>query len=157
MRQKKVINKKVRNATPLTYNGIAFKSKLEVYCYKKLKESNLEFTYEGVTFELVPSFTFENNSYELYRLSGNKYFGPQRPHIRAITYTPDFVGDGWIIETKGNPNETFPIKFKLFKYYLQTRQLNVDLYVPRNHKQIDEVITIIKTKNEGILRNKKSK
>ena len=153
MRRKKVINKKVRNATPLTYNGIAFKSKLEVYCYKKLKEAKLDFTYEGVTFELMPSFTFDNDSFELYKLQGNKYFGPQRPHIRAITYTPDFVGEGWVIETKGNPNETFPIKFKLFKRLLMQTHANMDIYVPRNQKQIDEVIAIIKTKNERILRS----
>ena len=155
MRRKKVINKKVRNATPLTYNGIAFKSKLEVYCYKKLKETGIDFTYEGVTFELMPSFTFDNNSYELYRKKGEKYFGPQRHHIRTITYTPDFVGNGWVIETKGNPNESFPMKWKMFKHYLQLNDSNVDLFVPRNQKQIDEVINIIKTKHEGILSSKK--
>ena len=53
MKQKKVINKKVRNATIISYSGITFKSKLELYCYKKLTEFNIKFTYEERTFELT--------------------------------------------------------------------------------------------------------
>jgi len=148
MKRKKVINKKVRNATILSYYGITFKSKLELYCYKKLKELKINFTYEEVTFELMPSFQFKNDSYELYKKKGVRYFGPQREHIRSINYTPDFVGDTWIIETKGNPNDVFPIKWKLFKKYLMDNNIRVDLYMPRNQKQIDEIIEIIKIKNE---------
>ena len=105
MRRKKVINKKVRNATIISYDGITFKSKLELCCYQKLKELKIPFKYEEKTFELIPSFEFKNDSYELFKKKGLRYFGPQRSHIRCITYTPDFVGDGWIIETKGNPND----------------------------------------------------
>ena len=98
-------NKKVRNATILNYYGITFKSKLELYCYKKLKEANLKFKYEENRYELMPSFQFENDSWELFKRKGVRTFGKQRPLIRGITYTPDFVGSGWIIETKGNPND----------------------------------------------------
>jgi hypothetical protein len=154
MRKKKVINKKVRNATIISYNGITFKSKLELYCYKKLTELKIKFKYEEETFELMPSFQFKNDSYELFKKSGKRYFGPQRNHIRGITYTPDFVGDNWIIETKGNPNDAFPLKWKLFKKYLVDNNINVNLYMPRNQGQIDEIIKII---YEGILQSKKSK
>jgi hypothetical protein len=157
MKRKKVINKKVRNATIISYFGITFKSKLELYCFKKLKELNITFKYEEHTFELIPSFEFKNDSYELFKKSGARYFGPQRTHVRGMTYTPDFVGDHWIIETKGNPNDAFPLKWKLFKRYLVEHNMNVDLYMPRNQKQVDEVIQIIKTKNERVLQNKKSK
>jgi hypothetical protein len=157
MKLKKVINKKVRNATTMSYYGITFKSKLELYCYKKLKETNLIFTYEEHTFELIPSFEFQNDSYELFKKDGLRYFGPQRRHVRGMTYTPDFVGTGWIIETKGNPNDAFPIKWKLFKKHIMDQGLMIDLYMPRNQKQVDEVIQIIKHKHEGILQSKKSK
>jgi len=158
-------NKKVRNATPLKYNGIQFKSKLELYCYKKLKEAKLLFQYEENKFELMPSFTFENDSYELFKRKGVRTFGLQRPLIRSINYTPDFVGTyafnpeiiGWIIETKGNPNDAFPLRWKLFKYYIYRNDLLLDLYMPRNQKQVDEVIEIIKSKNEGLLQRKKGK
>lgn len=157
MRRKKVINKKVRNATIVSYAGITFKSKLELYCYKKLKEVDLKFTYEEHTFELIPSFEFTHDSYELFKKGGARYFGPQRTHIRGMTYTPDFVGNGWIIETKGNPNDAFPIKWKLFKKHIMDHYWNIDLYMPRNQKQIDEVIQTIIKKHEGLLQNKKSK
>jgi hypothetical protein len=157
MKRKKVINKKVRNATTISYHGITFKSKLELYCFKKLKDLNIPFKYEEHTFELIPSFEFTNDSYELYKKKGERYFGTQREHIRSMTYTPDFVGSGWIIETKGNPNDAFPVKWKLFKKYIVDHNLKIDLYMPRNQKQVDEVIQIIKEKREGILQSKKSK
>ena len=150
MRKKKrtVKNKKVRNATVLEYYGITFKSKLELHCYKKLKEANIKFQYEQVRYELVPSFKFENLSYELYRKKGERYFGPQRKHIRAITYTPDFVGVHnkklFIIETKGNPNDSFPIRWKLFKKYLYDNKVDCIVYMPRNQKQVDEVVELVK-------------
>ena len=37
-------NKKVINASPTEYNGIKFKSRLEVSCYKLLTEAGLNFT-----------------------------------------------------------------------------------------------------------------
>ena len=156
MKIKKTLNKKVRNATIISFDGVLFKSKLELYAYKRLKEEKIEFQYEGIKFEITPAFTFENKSYELLRKSNAKVFTEQSNKIRPITYTPDFVGNNWIIETKGNPNEVFPIKWKLFKLYLTTTKQNYDLFVPRNHKQIDQAIEIIK-QNEGILHRKKGK
>lgn len=150
MRRKKKVtpNKKVRNATILEYQGITFKSKLEVHCYKKLKEANIKFQYEMVKYELMPSFKFENESYELYKKKGERYFGPQRQTIRAITYTPDFVGihngHPFVIETKGNPNDAFPLRWKLFKRYLYETNNRSVLYMPRNQKQIEEVVELIK-------------
>lgn len=87
--RKKKENKKVRNATENVYDGITFKSKLETYVYKQLKAHNLKAEYEPIKFELIPAFTF----------CGKK--------IRAMTYTPDFVGDNFIIEAKGKPNDVF--------------------------------------------------
>jgi hypothetical protein len=146
-------NKKVRNATPLSYYGKLFKSKLELYCYKKLKDANLSFQYEAIKYEIVPNFRFKNDSYELFKVKGQRTFDKQRQNIRAITYTPDFVGyypetnNVFIIETKGNPNDAFPLKWKLFKKYLNDTNLNIDLYMPRNQKQIELVINLILNKN----------
>ena len=147
-RRKAKPNKKVRNATILEYYGITFKSKLELHCYKKLKEANIKFQYEKVKYELMPSFKFENESYELYKKKGERYFGPQRQLVRAITYTPDFVGTHnghkFIIETKGNPNDAFPIRWKLFKKHLHDTGTKCTIYMPRNQKQVDEVVELIK-------------
>jgi len=152
LQQKQVVNKKVRNATVLSYYGIQFKSKLELYCYKKLKEANIDFQYEKVKYEIVPGFTFTNDSYELFKVKGVRTFDKQRSKIRPITYTPDFVGyypisrKLFIIETKGNPNDAFPLRWKLFKKHLIDAEIDADLYMPRNQKQIEIVVNLILTK-----------
>lgn len=69
--------------------------------------------------------------------------------LQSIKYTPDFVGKNWIIETKGRANESFPFRWKLFKKYLTDNKLNYDLYIPHNHKQVDECINIILSNNEN--------
>jgi len=129
-RKKKIPkNTKVKNATPTKYDGIQFKSKLEVYCYTKLKENNIKAVYEEITFEILPSFTY----------NGEK--------VRNMKFTPDFVGETFIIECKGNMNDSFPLRWKIFKYYLLNNNLKYNLYLPRNKKQIDQVIDkIIKNK-----------
>lgn len=118
----KSTNKKVRNATPTEYDGIKFRSKLEVYTYKKLRESNIYTEYEQNRYEIIPAFTF----------MGKK--------IRAMTYLPDFVGEDYILECKGYPNDAFPIKEKLFKYYLFLTNSNKKYYVLHSQKEVDEFI-----------------
>lgn len=119
-------------------------------CYKALKKAKVDFQYEKRKYELISPFTFENRSYELFRRKGMRVYGQQRNNIRGITYTPDFVGEYkgqmFIIETKGNPNDAFPLRWKLFKRYLLVNKINADLYMPRNQKQIEKTIELIKTK-----------
>lgn len=117
---------KVRNATPNEYNGIKFRSKLETYTYKKLEESKIKAEYETRRYELLPAFTFNNKKY------------------RAITYLPDFVGDKFIIECKGYPNESWPLREKLFNHYLYLHEPNTKFYVVHTQKQVDELINKLK-------------
>jgi hypothetical protein len=69
-------NKKVRNATVTVYDDIKFKSKLELYCYKLLKELNIVSEYEKHSYPILDSFQYKNEK------------------IRGMKYTPDFVGNG---------------------------------------------------------------
>jgi hypothetical protein len=124
-RRKKKTPSSNRGGTSMTVEGIDFKSKLEVYCYRQLKEHNISAIYEGTVFTIIPSFTYNNEK------------------IREMKYTPDFVGENFIIECKGHANESFPLRWKIFKYYLYTNGVYVDLYMPRNKKQIDETIECI--------------
>lgn len=147
----KKANPKVRNATPLEYEGITFKSKLELYCYKKLQDLSISFNYDSVKFDLLKTFVFPGISYELVKRKNYRKFEEVKSNVKGITYTPDFVGfypDGklFIIETKGNPNDAFPLRWKMFKNYLRENNINADLYMPRNQKHIDDVINIIKSK-----------
>ena len=137
---------KVRNATPKKYYGIEFKSKLELYTYKKLKEAGIKSYYEKFTFPLVEKFEYNGRSMELFKRGGVKTFDWQRPHIRGMTYTPDFVNmkDKWVIECKGHPNNLFPVKWKLFKQYMNEHHPGFTLYMPRNQKHIDFVVKHIK-------------
>ena len=146
VRKKKVNPGKVRNATLSLVDGIQFKSKLEAYCYKRLKEENIKAEYEKYVFVLQPGFELSSKTYEVVKRT--KTFGIATNKIRPITYKPDFVNvkDNWIIECKGYPNDSFPIKWKMFKWYLKQQTKNVTLYLPRNLKQIDEVIKLIKQK-----------
>lgn len=117
---------KVKNATPIIIDDIQFKSKLEGYCYSQLKLANIQADYEPKHFTLLPSFIYNNES------------------IRKMTYKPDFVGKDFIIECKGFVTDSFPLRWKLFKYTLHLLNSNYTLFIVRNHKQVDETIKKIK-------------
>lgn len=89
-------NKKIKNATEITIDGIKYRSKLEAKCAQILKENNILFKYEPFKIEYIPKFEYY----------GEKY--------RAAFYTPDFVVDNkYILEIKGFPNEVYRYKKKL--------------------------------------------
>ena len=93
--RKKKSNGLVKNATPNEFDGIRFRSKLETYTYKKLKEAKIDAEYEKHKFELLPAFNFH----------GEK--------VRAITYLPDFVG-------KTSAREYTPKQYVLCSTYSKT-------------------------------------
>ena len=66
-----------------------------------------------------------------------------------IKYTPDFVSDSFIIECKGRANESFPIRWKMFKNYVKEQLKHVILYKPQNQKDCDEVIKLILNKTKS--------
>lgn len=137
--------RKIRNTTSkdkLMYNNIQFRSSLEVYCYQQLIKHSLDANYETLSIELIPKFTFTGKWLE----SSKTGLKLSTANCRPMTYTPDFVGDGWIIECKGfRGMDTWMIKSKIIKYYLKDKE--IDFYLPSNRKQIDETIKIIKEKN----------
>ena len=139
-------SRKVRNTTSkdkLMYNNIQFRSSLEVYCYQQLIKNGLEANYETLVIELIPKFTFTGKCLE----SSKNGLKLDSATCRPMTYTPDFVGDGWIIECKGFKGmDTWQIKRKLIKYYL--KDSGIDYYIPSNRKQIDEAIKIILEHNK---------
>ncbi len=127
-KSKKKSQGKVRNATPNIYDGIKFRSKLETYTYKKLKEAGIDAEYESTHFELIPKFEY----------NGEK--------VRAMTYLPDFVGKNFIIECKGLVTDGFPLRWKIFKYYLKQENKDYKLFLVRNQKQVDEMVNELSKK-----------
>ena len=117
---------RVKNATKVTKYGINFRSKLECYTYEAFMEAGIPVKYEPKHFELLPRF---------------EYLGEK---IRPITYLPDFIGKNFIVECKGLMGDSFPLRYKLFKYYLKRHRSKKRCYLVRNHKQVDEMIKDIK-------------
>ena len=131
-------------AKKVSYDGIQFQSGLEKYCYIRLKEAGLFEKYEEESFQLLEPTTIENRVYER-QSNGKGEFKLRSSNIRGIKYTPDFTGRDFIIETKGRANESFPIRFKLFKVKLKELGDSRAVYKPQNQKEIDKMIEIIKS------------
>ena len=128
-------------------DGITFASGLEKYMYLALKAAKIKADYEGETFVLINGFEFETSSYERQSNGKGQFTDRGNKKILPIKYTPDFVGDGFIIETKGRANESFPIRWKLFKNLVNRSCPHVTLYKPQNQKECDQVIELL-TKNK---------
>ena len=133
----------------ITYDGIKFASGLERYMYMALKKAKIKAKYEGQTFELIPSFEFDLESIERQSNGKGEYKNRGNKKILNIKYTPDFIGKDFIIETKGRANESFPIRWKLFKRkliennFITQSPINWTLYKPQNQKECDETIRLI--------------
>lgn len=142
-------NKQITRSKKTKIDGIEFQSKLESHMYLLLKSEKIANCYEGTKFTIINGFDIDFSSYEK---TPKKKFLHDKGHkkILPITYTPDFVDTmtppRYIIECKGNPNERFPLVWKLFKRYLKENNIKADLFVPRNQKDCLEVIKIIKEK-----------
>ncbi len=130
-------------AKKITYDGINFASGLERYMYMMLKKNKIKAEYEGNTFVLIDSFDFTNESYERQANNKGEFRNRGSKKILPIKYTPDFIGDGFIIETKGRANESFPMRWKLFKRLVAEQFPDHILYKPQNQKECDRVVELI--------------
>lgn len=104
------VNKKVKNATTVAYDGIEFKSKLERDTYAYLKENGYNPSYEPEKFLLVDGFKLTRPWFKNGKLIKAK--------VRDIKYKPDFVftlGKYTVfLEVKGVETDRFPMYRKLF-------------------------------------------
>jgi len=130
-------------AKKVTFDGIKFASGLEKYMYMALKKAKIHAIYEGATFELQEGFMFDVDSYERQGNGKGTMINRGQKKILNIKYTPDFVSPSFIIECKGRANESFPLRWKMFKKYVKKQIPHVTLYKPQNQKECDEVIELI--------------
>ena len=131
-------------AKKISYNDINFASGLERYTYMALKKAKLFEGYENEVFQLIKGFNFNNISYEKQANGKGEYVNRGQKKILGIKYTPDFVGKDYIIECKGRANESFPIRWKLFKLWLTKNNIGKTLYKPQNQKEVDRTVDLIK-------------
>ena len=85
-----VVSKKV------IYDGITFASGLEKFMYKLLKENKIVFKYEAKTYELIPSFLFENDCYERQSNGKGDFINRGNKKVLNLKYTPEAL-----LNTKG--------------------------------------------------------
>ena len=143
MKRKRSKKKGPVQSKKISYDGINFASGLERYTYMALKKARLFEGYENEVFQLIDGFNFKNQSYEKQSNGKGDYINRGQKKILGIKYTPDFVGKDFIIECKGRANESFPIRWKLFKMYLYHTRSEVTLYKPQNQKECDETVNLI--------------
>ena len=136
-------------AKKITYDGINFASGLERYMYMVLKKSKIKADYEGETFVLIDRFDFPNECYERQANSKGEFKNRGSKRILPIKYTPDFIGEDFIIETKGRANESFPMRWKLFKRLISEQYPAYTLYKPQNQKECDRVVELILENQES--------
>ena len=127
----------------VTFDGIQFASGLEKYMYIALKKAKIKAKYEGETYVVQEGFEFKNESYERQSNGKGELVNRGSKKVLPIKYTPDFVSDSFIIECKGRANESFPIRWKMFKKYVKENLPRVILYKPQNQKECDKVIELI--------------
>ena len=139
-------NKKIIGATAKEYDGIKFKSQLEVAIYKVLLQEGFKPKYEEEKYIIwkgfIPKVPFYNKdkATRLLKIESGK--------LRDITYTPDFTFEYKnhliIIEAKGFENDTFPIKKKLFRGLLEKMETSVIYLEVYTKKQLLQAIEILK-------------
>lgn len=140
-------NRKIKNATPLTVNGIKFKSKLEAGVYKTLLQAGFKPEYESRKFILWEGF---KPTVPFYTRKGTSGCLNMKKLI-DITYTPDFTfrynGKLVIIEVKGMQNDVFPYKFKMFRKTLEEYPYrdNTLLFEIFSVRQLRECIEIMRS------------
>jgi hypothetical protein len=150
------IKKKPRKKGPviaksIIHDGIKFSSGLEKNMYIMLKKAGIKFEYEGETFTLFDGFNFMTECYERQANGKGDYVNRGGKRLLPIKYTPDFIGKGFIIETKGRANESFPLRWKMFKKFVSITMPDTVLYKPQNIKECEETIRLILEKQRKLL------
>lgn len=144
-----MINKKVKGATECSIDGINFKSKWECTVYEMLKEANLNPQYEGIKIHLQDTFEpkvpFYTRIKSKKRLSG---FKVDNYKVKAITYSPDFKvvynDRTYFIEAKGMKTDSYNIKVKLFRKWLESNYPNAVAFEVYTKQNVKDTINIIK-------------
>ena len=110
--------RQIVNAKKCSFDGIDFKSKLEMYTYKALKREGIPAKYEGETIQLIEPFV---DPAPFIKSHGNAPLKEKTSKVQGIKYTPDFIDKldnpffGFYVEVKGRRNENFGMRVKLFR------------------------------------------
>ena len=143
-------NKKVKGAKGHLYEGIWFKSQIEVDAYKALCAEGFNPEYEKHTYVLQETKLFPTLHYAPYRdrKLHKDVWGLNKYKQISIKYKPDFVftvqGKLIVIEVKGYANDRYPYQKKLFFKWLEANNPNSVFFEIHNKKQLKMAIKTIK-------------
>lgn len=143
-------NKKIINASKSYYDEILFKSKLEVKCYKRLKEEGFDFKYEPDKIVIWDGIKKLDKIKSYIPSKKSKALVEYTRALLNITYTPDFVvhigNNIAYFDVKGKANDIYPIKRKMFLNYLNKLDdgNNYIFIEPHNSLNIEQAISILK-------------
>lgn len=139
-------NKKIKNAQPLEYEGIHFKSKLEKTAFITLKEAGFPVEYESRKFILWEGFRPTVPFYD--KDNASRMLKHNQTKLKDITYTPDFTFNYHdyliVMELKGIENDRFPLKKKLFRGWLEEHEPSSMYFEIYTKRQLLQAIEIIK-------------
>ena len=125
-------NKKILNARPKEYKGITYRSVLEANCAKIFEEYHVPVRYEPFKITLLPKF---------------RYNGVL---VRSITYKPDFVGDNFIVECKGYPNDNWHDKRKWVMHHILNNMPKYTFYEIHNVTQLRILLNKLKNESKSV-------
>lgn len=182
-------NTKIRNAEKVDINGniiknlkewrinhpgeLCFDSRLELFCYRQLEISQLEFLFKPSPIVYIEPFKalvfdYSKENKKLMRLWQSE--GTTKKERTALkqrfarvtskelveetvpmaTWSPDFYvnwnGAGLYIETKGFPNDAFPIKFKICRQLLINSGMHAVAVASK--KEVQDLISHLTNHNE---------
>ena len=143
MRRRKVNSKKT------TVDGITFLSKLESVMYQLLRDEGIESEYEGISYIVLKEDTYPEFCLERVRKNSSEMKDKRK--VAKIQYTPDFVdpNEKWIIECKGYANESFSLRWKLFKHMMMQRKDPPMIFKPTTKADCEQVVKFLKTLGYG--------
>ena len=142
------------NAKKIKKRGNIFKSGLELEMSELLKEASIPHSYEGQKFTIDDGFKYTGESHERFLNGKGDFKDRGKKTYKDSIYTPDFTNPAvdeleWVIETKGRAMPDFSRTWRLFKKYIKGLDKKIALFVPRNKKDCEKVIEILKSKGYG--------
>lgn len=145
---------KQTNAKPRVHKGVKLRSGTEKIMYQLLEQAKIPFAYEELKFPIIGGFKYEGEAFEK-QLNGKGDFKDRGNKVfKDSIYTPDFtspVGEPlkFVIEVKGRAMPDYSRTSRLFKKHILKNYGEVVLFVPRNKKDCESVIEILKSKGYG--------
>lgn len=117
--------------------------------YVLLRDAGIKFGYETKTYNTMKDSQYDNECWERARRTSKLMI--DRRKVTGVKYTPDFIAEdeSWFIECKGRANESFSIRWKLFKNMLQTWKKPPIIFKPMNLADCKQVIEILLEKGYG--------